>query len=183
MKKIVNVLLILFFTCCSDIYNPKPKGWPRLEYPNPTYQLQKGKAPFSFEYSNLSKINVKNNHWMDIHYLNMKATIHMTYKPIKNNIDTLLKEVYKLTYSHTIKADGIVEQSFENKKDKVYGVMYDLKGDVASGLQFFVTDSIKHLFCGSLYFYTQPNSDSLQPALNYIKKDIQHLMETFRWKR
>ncbi len=76
---------------------------------------------------------------MDIHYLNMKATIHMTYKPIKNNIDTLLKEVYKLTYSHTIKADGIVEQSFENKKDKVYGVMYDLKGDVASGLQFFVT--------------------------------------------
>ena len=35
---------------------------------------------------------------------------------------------------------------------------------------------------GSLYFYSRPNYDSLLPALDYIEKDVIHLMETLEWK-
>ena len=179
---IVSIISILCLIQCNEFYTPRPRGWPRLEYPTATYRIHQDKTPFSFEYSSLSEINIKDNHWADIYYPNMKATIYMTYKSIENNINTLLKEVHKLTYNHTIKADGIIEQPFENNTNKVFGMMYNLKGDVASNLQFFVTDSIKHILCGSLYFYAHPNPDSIQPALDYIKKDIQHIMETFKWK-
>ena len=33
-----------------------------------------------------------------------------------------------------------------------------------------------------VYFKVKPNYDSLLPAVNYIKKDILHLMETFKWE-
>ena len=46
----------------------------------------------------------------------------------------------------------------------------------------FLTDSTKHFLVGSLYFYSRPNYDSLLPALDYIEKDVVHLMETLSWK-
>jgi hypothetical protein len=42
----------------------------------------------------------------------MKATIYLTYKPVNNNINVLLRDAQKLTYEHVIKADDILEQPF-----------------------------------------------------------------------
>jgi len=55
-------------------------------------------------------------------------------------------------------------------------------GNAASQYQFFLTDSIDHFLVGSLYFYAQPNFDSIYPAAVYLEKDIVHLMETLKWK-
>jgi hypothetical protein len=33
-----------------------------------------------------------------------------------------------------------------------------------------------------LYFNTRPKPDSLAPAVDYIKKDMKHLLDTFEWK-
>jgi gliding motility-associated lipoprotein GldD len=71
---------------------------------------------------------------------------------------------------------------FINEKERVYGILYDIKGNSASSLQFYLTDSSRHFFRGALYFNVQPNKDSLAPVIDYFREDIIYLIETFSWK-
>jgi gliding motility-associated lipoprotein GldD len=64
----------------------------------------------------------------------------------------------------------------------VHGVYYDVGGNAASAVQFFATDSNKHYLRGALYFNVTPNADSLQPMVEFLSKDIEHLIKTLRWK-
>jgi hypothetical protein len=50
--------------------------------------------------------------------------------------------------------------------------MYELKGESASNIQIFITDSTRHFVTANLYFNTRPKPDSLAPAVDYIKKDF-----------
>ena len=113
----------------------------------------------------------------------MKATIYLSYKPVNNNINNLLKDAQKLTYKHVIKADNILEQAFINQNDKVYGMFYDVEGNAATNAQFYVTDSSKHFIDCSLYFYAKPNFDSIMPAVSYLKKDMKMMMESLKWTK
>jgi len=65
----------------------------------------------------------------------------------------------------------------------MYGRIYEILGNTASQIQFYVTDSTKNFVKGALYFNTTPNYDSILPAIAYLKKDIVHLMETMSWKK
>ena len=115
-------------------------------------------------------------------YPKMKATIYLTYKTVNGDIDKLLRDAQKLTYEHVIKADDILEQPFVNKDKKVFGMFYQVDGNAATNSQFYATDSTKHFVTGSVYFYAKPNFDSIMPAADYIKNDMQTLMETLKWK-
>ena len=55
-------------------------------------------------------------------------------------------------------------------------------GYAATSKQFFVTDTGKHFLRGALYFNATPNADSLQPVQDFLQQDIQHLLQTFKWK-
>ena len=89
----------------------------------------------------------------------------------------------KLTYEHAIKADNISPgRDFKSDFKKVYGKIVNIEGNVASNIQFHVTDSIKNILYGTLYFNVKPNYDSILPALNYIEKDIRNIMETVAWR-
>ncbi|MGK0308599.1 MAG: gliding motility-associated lipoprotein GldD, partial [Urechidicola sp.] len=106
-----------------------------------------------------------------------------TYREVNNNLEDVLREVEKLTFEHTVKADGIgVGQPFENKVSNVYGKIINVEGNVASNLQFHVTDSVKNVLYGSLYFNVKPNYDSILPSVMHIEKDIKNLMESVEWK-
>ena len=65
----------------------------------------------------------------------------------------------------------------------MHGILYDLKGNTASNVQFVLTDSTKHFFRGALYFNNVPNKDSIAPMSDYIREDIIHIMESFEWKK
>ena len=91
-------------------------------------------------------------------------------------------DAQNITQKHSQKADEITEQPYINPERKVYGMFYEVGGNAASQSQFYVTDSTRHFITGSLYFYTKPNYDSILPAAHYLKRDIQHLMETIKWK-
>ena len=66
---------------------------------------------------------------------------------------------------------------------RVYGTTYRLRGSrVASTYQFWVTDSVNHFLRGALYLNKVPNNDSLAPVLEYIQADMDHLIETLRWR-
>ena len=87
-----------------------------------------------------------------------------------------------LALKHIPKASGIDEQVIEVNSNKVFGTRYDVKGSAASPIQFYVTDSANHFLRASLYFYAAPNPDSIAPVLEFISKDIDHLLATIRWK-
>lgn len=185
MKRKVSLLvgiILLAVTGCKDDVLPKPSGYLRLDYPEAQYIDFKNACPFTFESNDAAIIEGKSDCSYTITYPKMKATIYLTYKPVSNNIKQLLRDAQKLTFEHVIKADDIIEQPYLNPDKKVYGMFYQVDGNAATNSQFYATDSTRHFITGSVYFYAKPNFDSIMPAASYIKNDMQHLMETLKWK-
>ena len=58
----------------------------------------------------------------------------------------------------------------------------ELEGEVPSQFQFHITDSTDHFLRGALYFKTATKNDSLAPAIEFLKSDIIHLLNTLEWK-
>ena len=183
-----QLVFLLFFislmtvcSCKDDVF-PKPSSYLRLDYPEAQYANFDSTCPFTFEMNAEAIIKAEKNCGFKISYPKMKATIYLTYKPVNNNINNLLRDAQKLTYEHVIKADDILEQPYINPSKKVYGMFYQVDGNAATNSQFYATDSTKHFVTGSVYFYAKPNYDSIMPAASYIKNDMQRLMETLKWK-
>ncbi len=171
----------LMLVSCKDDVLPKPASQLRLEYPVSEYANFSNHCPFTFEMNSNAVIKEEKECSFTISYPKMKATLYLTYKPVNGNIENLLRDAQKLTYEHVIKADDILEQPFLNPKKKVYGMFYKVSGNAATNAQFYVTDSVKHFLTGSVYFYAKPNFDSIMPAANYLRNDMQHLIETIKW--
>jgi gliding motility-associated lipoprotein GldD len=188
MKRIAIPILSLFLLGCGNDPLPKPKAYLRLEYPEATYKKATTPLPFTFDKNEISSTitevkTLGNTKGIDVKYPALKATIHFTYKKVNNrNLDSLLRDAQNLTQKHTMKADEISYKPYENTKNKVFGMLYEVGGDAASQSQFYITDSINHFLSGSLYFYAKPNYDSIYPASEYLKKDIKRIMESVRWK-
>lgn len=180
-------LIILFLTSCTGNYTPRPYGYFRIELPEAHYRTVDTLAlPYRFEQSDAAIIIARSakgeKYWIDLAYPHLNASIHCSYKPINGNLFELSEDARKYVYKHTVKADGIGETVFENNQKKVYGILYDLKGNTASSIQFVLTDSSKHFFRAALYIDNVPNKDSIAPVIEYLRKDIVQIMETFEWK-
>ncbi|WP_147677232.1 gliding motility lipoprotein GldD [Algibacter pacificus] len=193
MKRFCIFLLAVSCLACHEDYVPKPKGFLRLEYPEANYSEVHFKAlPFTFQGNTIAQdIKVKplqqvtKSYGVNIEYSTLNGTIFLTYKAVENDKKRLydfIEDAQKLTLEHTKKADEIPVYPYENNANKVYGLLSEVKGNVASQVQFYVTDSINHFITASLYFNTKPNYDSILPASQYIQKDMKHLMETIKWK-
>lgn len=175
---------IFVVSSCKDDVLPKPMASLRLDYPEATYKTyDEASCPFTFEANSDVTIKQEKDCNLSIHYPKMKATIYLTFQPINNNINLLLRDSQTLIYKHVIKADDIIEQPFINKKDNVYGMYYAVNGNAATNAQFYVTDSTRYFVDCSVYFYAKPNFDSIMPAASYLRNDLQNMMESFRWKR
>ena len=178
--------ILLQFAACSG-YSPKPPGYYRIDLPEPEYRAIDSFSRFAFELSNQARITpappVKEGEGFNISYPRLDATIYCSFIPLKKDkLAQLSEESRNFVYRHAIKADAIQEQLFEHSEQQVYGLVYKLKGPVASPVQFVLTDSIRSFFRGALYFDNTPNPDSTAPVLEYINNDIQVLIESFRWK-
>jgi gliding motility-associated lipoprotein GldD len=189
-----SVLFILCCGSCRDVTVPRPKGYFRIDLPKREYRVfdnikvNHPDLPISFEYPVYGTITYEEDHmkepgWMNIEFPAYRAKIYLTYKRINNNFDGLMEQTYRMNVkNHISKADAIKEQEFNNRADKVYGILYDLKGNTASAVQFYVTDSLKNYLRGSLYFAAEPDADSLEPVIKFFRGDIVHLIETLKWK-
>jgi gliding motility-associated lipoprotein GldD len=87
-----------------------------------------------------------------------------------------------MAYDHTIKATSIERKQFVNDSTRVFGLLYDIQGNAASPLQFYVTDSNNHFIRGALYFNARPNYDSIRPVLDFVREDVIHFIESVHWK-
>jgi gliding motility-associated lipoprotein GldD len=181
---------VLLSSCGDDDDNtiaPKPRAYFRLSFPEKKYVQYDSSCPFRFEipvYSKIEKNNYKDAEpcWLDLNIPGLNATIHLTYKDINGNLNAYLENTYTYVSKHEIKSSGISQEVISRDSGKVYGIIYDIKGNAASSIQFFLTDSTSHFIRGALYFNAVPNTDSIKPAVDFIKKDIYRLVETFEWK-
>lgn len=182
MSRLFFSIIFISFISCSEETLPKPTAFLNLEYKKPLYQELYLKRPYKFEFSERVKLNDGPKNWLKLEYPRLKASIDITYRKIDGNLRELLVESEKLVFKHTSKAEQISSNDYIKNQERVYGTLYDITGNAASHIQFHVTDSTDHFIKGALYFNIKPNYDSLLPAVNYIKKDILHLMETFEWE-
>jgi gliding motility-associated lipoprotein GldD len=184
---LIWAILLLSLLCCKRHYTPKPAGYLRIDFPEKTYQIYNSSCPFTFEYPLYGKIIADTSRiaepcWINIEFPSFGGKIHISYKPVRNNVNVYIEDSRTLAYKHTVKADAISETLYTNDEKKVYGLLYQIKGDAASSVQFYLTDSTRHFLRGSLYFNVQPNADSLAPVIGFFMEDIMHLVETLEWK-
>lgn len=186
---LVNCILLTVFVSCDDkTYQPKPKGYFRIDLPEKEYVSLDSMKYYSFEHPVYSKItpdylSPEEKEWVNVEFPSFKGTIHISYKNVDNNIEKYLEDSYYMMTKHISRAMGIRDSVVANPERKVYGLVYFLEGEgVASPLQFYLTDSVNHFMRGSLYFNVRTNNDSLAPVIDFITDDIRHLIETIEWK-
>ncbi|MBS1657820.1 MAG: gliding motility lipoprotein GldD [Bacteroidetes bacterium] len=196
VKKLTFFLIagvsLLFASACERNYTPKPRGYFKITLPERSYRkFDNGSCPFTFEYPAYGVINrdsvfldtvPDNPCWFNITFPSLNGNLYLSYKEINNShtLNDLIEDSHRLTFKHTIKAD-FIDESFLRTPQHVSGILFDVGGNAASALQFYVTDSSKHFLRGSLYFYNTPNADSIAPVLKFIRPDVIKLIETLQW--
>ena len=122
--------------------------------------------------------------WKNIIYPRFKAEINLSYKHIDNNqeLEKYLDDSWTLATKHQVKASGMPETPIRRDSAKVFGLMFEIEGNSASNLQFYATDSTHHFIRGALYFFAHPNYDSLAPVIEFLKKDVERMITTLKWK-
>lgn len=195
MKRLLPLLTFVFFiaACQQQGQTPKPRGYFRIDLPERQYRLfDSAGYPYTFEYpvyANVVKDSLffgeetENPWWINVEFPQFNGKIYMSYKVIgkKNALDALINDAFKLSYKHTYKAESIEEEAFTTPNG-VTGLYYQVAGNAASAKQFFATDSANHFLRGALYFYAQPNADSLAPVHRFVEEDIRHMVNTLKWR-
>lgn len=194
MRKLLNLTFIagIIFSAllsCEEVYLPKPKGYNRIDLPVPKYQILPDTFPYKFQYSAYSELSrddskIADRYWINLTYPDFDAIVQITYKSLidpNNKPEVLLNEAFELAMKHNVKAYGIEESLIQIPNGQVASVT-ELEGEVPTQFQFFTSDSTRHFFRGALYFNTATKNDSLAPVIEFIKKDMIHLLNSFEWK-
>lgn len=185
----ISGMMALFLAGCNTEYQPKPLGYNRLVLPEPAYRLTPDTLPYQFEYSVHAQLlkdtsYIRDRYWVEIYYPEMKANIHITYMQVKSpkDLKELIKDAFVLTAKQQIKARAIDEVVVTTPTGKRV-VIAEVNGEVPSPFQFTLTDTTLNFLRGAVYFYTRVNNDSLAPAIDYMKRDAMHLVNSIRFKK
>lgn len=191
----VFTLLILLWSCEERIPIPHPHAYPRVIYPEKQYEaFQSPYCDFQFDKPQYAKVErdttffdekAKSDCWFNLDVPQLGAKIYCSYYPINNKsrFDELVQDAFFMANKHNIKALSIDEIPISRPEDKVYGVVFNIDGPVASQYQFFLTDTAHHFLRGALYFNTQARQDSLAPVAEFMKEDMNRIVETLMWKK
>jgi gliding motility-associated lipoprotein GldD len=210
-KSFLICALSIFMLACNSTYTSKKDGYFNINLPEKKYQLfDEPNFPYSFEYPVYAKIvkdstyfdsNPENDFWRNIDFTEFNAKIFLSYKAIggkalykvkmQNGMykDSFGINVYDKMIADAFKLTNKNEDIATKKKDSIFrtptnvtGLLFKLGGNVATHRQFFMTDTTKNFIRGALYFYASPNADSIKPVVDFLQKDIDHMITTFKWK-
>jgi gliding motility-associated lipoprotein GldD len=210
-KNLIPLLACLFVISCNSPYVSKKRGYFKIELPEHAYRKFDVKDfPFSFEYpiyaeivkdSSYFDVSTESPYWINIDFAQFHSKIFLSYKSVGgtsiykikgadgsysdlkaiNIYDKLVNDAYTLTNKNNVVSNSISDSLFKTENG-VGGVFFKVGGNAATAKQFFLTDTSRHFLRGALYFDVAPNVDSLKPIQDFIQIDINHLLQTFRWK-
>jgi gliding motility-associated lipoprotein GldD len=174
------------FSSCRHEVTPKPRGFYRITFPEKSYRALNGPFPYNFSIPTYATVtpdllNPEQKDWITVEIPGNHAQIHISYKKVSNNLSQLIEESRSLVFKHEQKASSIDEQIFIHSAHKMYGTVYTLKGNAASPMQFYLTDSVKNFIRGALYIKEIPNYDSLKPVISFLSADVIKMIETTEW--
>lgn len=200
MKKISTWVWLFFgafyllISCREEVaILPKPRAYPRVDFP--VKQYEKASLPdcaIQFEKPKYAQV-VKDEFffkektpdpcWFDVVFPSFNGKLHCSYYPINGRVafDSLVTDAFALVGKHRIKAN-FRDEFVIKKNNDVSGVLFDMGGPVASPMQFFLTDSTQHFFRGALYFENKVNPDSMNIIHEFVKEDINKMIESFSWE-
>jgi gliding motility-associated lipoprotein GldD len=199
MNNIFRLIITMFITgislqaCNSDYSTGKKKGYFKIDFPEKKYQVfDKSGYPYTFEYPVYAIVTKDSTFfedkagdwWINIDVPQFDGRIYVSYKAIggASKFDSLVNDGFKMAYKqHVDVSTGIVEDRILTPNN-VEGIYFSLGGNTATSNQFFLTDSVKHFLRGALYFNASPNADSLGIVNDFLKKDLQHLINTLKWR-
>ena len=184
------VMTLLLLVSCSEGERPlpKPKGYFRIDLPEKNYVKVDTIERYAFEAPDYAVItndplSPDEKNWINVVMPRFKASIHLTHKVVNNNLGEYLEDVHTMLTKHLQKANGMNDSLIINPEQRVYGMLIEMDGKgVATPLQFYLTDSTANFVRGALYFNFVPNNDSMQPVIDYLRQDIDKMINTFEWK-
>ena len=191
---ILTICTLLVACTDSTIYNPKPRSYPKINYPeraftdfNTSYCNFSFRMPAYFEVQqDTSYFDLKpdNECWFNLYLKEFDCTIYCNYVEVgkSKSFKELKEDAFKITSQHNKRATYIDEILLQNDYG-ARGIAFEVEGPVASHYQFYLTDEAQnHFFRGSLYFDSQSKPDSLRPMLDFVKHDLDSLFYTFKWE-
>lgn len=188
----VTGLILLITACGEPTQTPRPRGFPKVEFPEKTYQtFDADYCHFTFDFPTYAKIQQDTSYfdekpadpcWFDIYIPAFDSRIYCSYFPLNevNTFEKLKQDAFEMVDWHKKRADYIEEVPIE-RPGKVSGFVFDIRGPAASPLQFYLTDSTHHFLRGALYFNTQARPDSLGPVYDFVRMDVVRMLDTFKW--
>ena len=210
-KPLFFLLLVVFLLACNSTYTSKRKGYYKIDFPERKYVLfDEPGVPYSFEYPAYAAIvkdstyfdsTPENPYWRNIDFPQFNARIFLSYKIIGgkatykvkqadgsytdssgiNYFDKMVNDAFNLTNKNESVASSIKDSLFTTRNN-ITGIFFKVGGNAATARQFFMSDTTRHFLRGALYFDTTPNADSLKPVQDFLQADIDHLINSFRWK-
>jgi gliding motility-associated lipoprotein GldD len=197
-------------SACNSTYTSKKTGYYKIDFPERKYTVfHKEGFPYTFEYPVYAQVvkdstyfdqDLQNPYWINLDFPQLGGRIFLSYKAVggkstykvkqadgsykdslgTNIFDLMVNDAFKLTSKNESVASSIKDSLFHTQNG-ITGVFFLVGGNAATAKQFFMSDTTKNFFRGALYFDVTPNADSLRPVVDFLQKDIDHLINTFKW--
>ena len=193
-KKFIRFLLAFLilnaFACKESAPVPKPPTYLNINFPDHSYTYVKGDCPYEFKLASLYTYKTIENSTFNscIQEINLgplNGSLYLYYiaLPSKDSLAEIINFANDKVDEHKIIADKIEFVQIINPKNRVFGTFFELKGNVATNFQFYLTDSSQNFVRGEVLLNCRPNYDSLRPTLSYLKVDLLELFHNFKWKK
>ena len=201
----------LLIPSCNSPYVSKKRGYFNIQLPDRKYQkFDSPDFPYSFEYPVYAQIvkdstffdtNPENPYWINIDFPQFHSRIFLSYKLIGgkalykikqpdgsykdtlqiNVFDKMVSDAFTLTNKNNVVSNSI-NDSLVQTPNGISGVFFKVGGNAATSKQFFLSDTVKNFIRGALYFDVTPNADSLKPVQDFLQADMDHMINTFKWR-
>ena len=202
---------IVFFTACNSDYGTRKRGYFKIDFPERKYiQFNNENFPYSFEYPTYAQIvrdstyfdiTPENPYWVNIDFPQFNGRIFLSYKIIggksihkvksangsyrdsigTNIFEKMVNDAFNLTNKNNVAA-SYIKDSLISTPNNIHGIFFKVGGNAATAKQFFLSDTTKNFIRGALYFEVTPNADSIKPVQDFLQNDLEHIINTFRWK-
>jgi len=205
------VVCSILITSCNSPYVSKKRGYFNIQLPGRNYQkFDNPDFPYSFEYPVYAQIvkdstyfdtNPENPYWINIDFPQFHSRIFLSYKAVGgkalykikqpngsykdtlqiNVFDKMVSDAFTLTNKNNVVSNSI-NDSLVHTPNGVSGVFFKVGGNAATSKQFFLSDTARNFIRGALYFDVTPNADSLKPVQDFLQTDMDHMINTFKWR-